>query len=188
MNKERLAAFTDAIVAIAATIMVLELHMPKGSTFAGFWAERNTFIAYIISFFLIYTVWYNHHNLFEKAKRITPRIFLFNGFWIFVVTLIPFTTAWVGEDPNSFAPEFLYSFVLLLWSIIFHLLDNQILHDNPETKPDESTQPLYRTVLYGLYIVTILLSFIRPIFSISIVGVGTVVLTIVTFKMANQNE
>ncbi|WP_367341497.1 TMEM175 family protein [Limosilactobacillus sp.] len=184
MNKERLAAFTDAIVAIAATIMVLELHVPKFSTFASFWDERSTFIAYIISFFLIYTVWYNHHNLFEKAKHITPRIFLVNGFWLFIVTLIPFTTAWVGSDPNSFAPEFLYSFVLLLWSITFHLLDVQIIHDNPHAQPDESTRLVYRSVLYGLYIVSIILSFIKPVLAISLIGIGTVVLTIVTFTSA----
>lgn len=186
MNKERLVAFTDAIVAIAATIMVLELHVPKVNTFAGFWEERTTFIAYIISFFLIYTVWYNHHNLFEKTKKVTPGIFLMNGVWIFLVTLIPFTTAWVGDAPYSFAPEFLYSFVLLLWSIAFHFLDLQILHDNPGVKPDISTHFSYRIALYGLYIVAMVLCFVRPILAIALIGVGTVALTIVTFVFANR--
>ena len=68
MNKNRLEAFTDAIIAIAATIMVLELHIPQYNTLASLVEEWPVFLAYFISFTLIYTVWYNHHNLFKKAK------------------------------------------------------------------------------------------------------------------------
>ena len=97
MNKERLVAFTDAIVAIAATIMVLELHTPITDDWQGLREEWPTFLAYLISFSVIYVVWYNHHNLFAKAEVVTTRTFLLNGLWLFFLTLVPFTTGWVGS-------------------------------------------------------------------------------------------
>ena len=73
MNKNRLEAFSDAIIAIAATIMVLELHIPKLNNLSGLWEEWPVFLAYFISFTLIYAVWYNHHNLFKKANYISKQ-------------------------------------------------------------------------------------------------------------------
>ena len=83
MNKGRLEAFTDAIVAIAATIMVLELKTPLTNDWNGIKEILPTRLAYIISFVMIYVVWFSHHNLFKKAEVITPRTYLLNGLWIF---------------------------------------------------------------------------------------------------------
>lgn len=79
MNKGRLEAFTDAIVAIAATIMVLELHTPKEPTMAGFLEEAPTFVTYIVSFVLIYLVWYNHHNIFRRLLILQHKRILLTG-------------------------------------------------------------------------------------------------------------
>lgn len=117
MNKARLEAFTDAIIAIAATIMVLELKVPAQATLQGLLSEWQVLLAYVISFIFIYVVWFSHHNIFKKAKTITARTFIYNGIWLFLLTLVPFTTRWVGSNVNATFPEFLYVLVLLLWSI-----------------------------------------------------------------------
>ena len=101
MNKARLEAFTDAIIAIAATIMVLELQIPKEPTFRGLLGEWQTLLAYVISFVYIYVVWFSHHNIFKKATVITTRTFLYNGVWLFLLTLVPFTTKWVGSETQA---------------------------------------------------------------------------------------
>lgn len=84
INKERLAAFTDAIVVIAATIMVLELKVPATDSLQGLSEDLPIFMAYIISFSQIYLIWKNHHGLFEKASNITTRAFVLNGICSFV--------------------------------------------------------------------------------------------------------
>lgn len=72
--------------------MVLELKTPLTNDWTGLSETWTTFLAYIISFLMIYVVWYSHHNLFKKAENITPRTYLINGLWIFFLTLVPFTT------------------------------------------------------------------------------------------------
>ncbi len=92
INKERLIAFTDAIIAIVAIIMVLELVTPSPPTFEGLFSQWPVFVAYITSFVLIYIVWYNHHNAFEKINRLSTKVFLLNDVWVFVLTILPFAT------------------------------------------------------------------------------------------------
>ena len=168
INKERLAAFTDAIAAIAATIMVLELAVPDGVKVTDLVTRWPTFLAYINSFFLIYLVWYNHHNLFEKAKIIDQRVFVMNGFWLFMLTLVPFATGWVGAHPNDTLPEFLYAVIILIWTISFQLLDICILKANKDTKPDPSNALLPRGIIYILLTIGAVISFFVPIATLMI--------------------
>lgn len=178
MNKERLIAFTDAVVAIAATIMVLELHVPKTNDISGLLQEWPTFFAYIISFVLIYLVWFNHHNIFEKAKKITVPIFIYNGIWLFFLSLVPFTTNWVGEAPNERLPQMLYILNFFLWSLMFQVMDNQIVRDNQDTKLDISNSLSYRLQLYGSYAITLIICFFSPIWALGILGIMIVGLQI----------
>lgn len=170
LNKERLGAFTDAIVAIAATIMVLELHTPAKPNLTSLLREGPTFLAYIVSFVLIYLVWFNHHNIFEKANIISVRTFLYNGIWLFLLTLIPFTTRWVGVAPDRTLPELLYTVDLFLWSLMFQIMDNQIRKDNPNTPTDETNNFGFRFLLYGSYFVSIIMAFIVPLISLLIIA------------------
>ena len=182
MNKSRLEAFTDAIIAIAATIMVLELKPPEEVTLKALASDWTVFFAYLVSFVLIYTVWFSHHNAFKKAKTISVKTYLFNGAWLFCLTLVPFTTAWVGENTYDVLPEILYVTVLFFWSLAFQLMDNQIVHDNPEIKKDSSNNITNRTVLYGGYIVSLAGAFIYPISCIILVGVVSIIMTIRMLK------
>lgn len=181
MNKTRVEAFTDAIVAIAATIMVLELRVPEHNSVASLLEEWPVFVAYIISFVLIYIVWYNHHNIFHKAKFISRKTYLLNGIWLFLLTLVPFLTHWVGEYPDSTLPEFLYALDLLLWSILFQSMDHQIIRDNPGTPADPTDTINYRLVLYIELIVALIISFFWPIGCLFILGLATLILAIRVF-------
>lgn len=181
MNKGRLEAFTDAIVAIAATIMVLELKTPLTNDLQGIMGVWPTFLAYVISFIMIYVVWYSHHNLFKKADNISRKTYLINGVWIFFLTLVPFTTGWVGDSPEAILPEVIYAANLLLWSAAFHLLDHQIVKDNPEAKKDSSTRAFDRAVMYGGYTVCIILAFIYSQFSLYVIGVISVIMIVRMF-------
>ena len=92
MEKERFLAFTDAIIAIIATIMVLEFKTPDKSGWPALAELTIPLLAYALSFFMIMTVWYNHHQLYRDIKNITPRIFLLNTLWLFIMSFFPFTT------------------------------------------------------------------------------------------------
>lgn len=182
MNKNRLEAFTDAIIAIAATIMVLDLDIPKRPTLPSLLADWPILLAYIISFTLIYTVWLSHHNLFEKAKVISVKTYLINGFWLFSLTLVPFATNWMGSNTDQTWPEVIYDTILLLWSFAFELMDRQIIRDNPGTKKDQSTEFGYRVTLYGTYCIGIVLAFVRPIYNVFFIALMTAALTIRMIK------
>lgn len=181
MNRGRLEAFTDAIVAIAATIMVLELKIPISNDWKGVADVWPTMLAYLISFVMIYVVWYSHHNLFKKAEVIAPRTYLLNGLWIFFLTLVPFTTGWVGASPGATMPELVYPLNLLLWSGAFHLLDRQILRDNPEAERDSSTRLFDRVFMYGGYVLCMMLAFVYPPLSLYIIGGVSVVMIVRIF-------
>ena len=181
MNKGRLEAFTDAIVAIAATIMVLELKTPLTNDRQGILEVWPTFLAYVISFVMIYIVWYSHHNLFKKAENITRKTYLINGVWIFFLTMVPFTTGWVGNSPDAVLPEVIYAANLLLWSAAFHLLNHQILKDNPDAERDSSTRPYDRAVMYGGYAICIILAFVLSRFSLYLIGIISVIMVIRMF-------
>ena len=188
MNKSRVEAITDGIIAIAATIMVLELGIPETSDLAGLLGLRHTFLAYVISFFMIYIVWAMHHDLFKKAEVITRRTFMVNGVWIFALTLVPFTTAWVGKAPDATWPEFLYSLNLLMWSVAFQWLDYQIRKDNPGAERDNTTRVPMRLFMYGLYVLCMILAFVKPALSINLIGISTVLLFFWTFVKVKKKR
>lgn len=85
----------------------------------------------------------------QKAEVITPRAYLINGLWIFFLTLVPFTSKWIGTYPDQTMPAFAYPLNLMLWSIAFQLLDRQILRDNPSAEKDSSTRLFDRVFMYG---------------------------------------
>ena len=186
MSKSRVEAITDGIIAIAATIMVLELKIPSVQSWAGLLEIRHTFFAYLSSFFIIYIVWSMHHDLFQKAEVLSRRAFMINGIWIFFLTLVPFTTAWVGSAPGANVSEFFYPLNLLLWSLTFQWLDWQIRKDNPGAVKDSSNRFAFRLFMYVIFGICIILSFIRPPFSLYLIWGATFVMLIWTFFSRRQ--
>ncbi|TLQ03797.1 DUF1211 domain-containing protein [Pediococcus stilesii] len=130
MNKSRVEAFTDAVVAIIMTIMILEFKTPETDRWSGIIAEVPYLFAYIVSFIFIAVAWYNHHYMFAIAKRITKKIYWVNNFWIFTMSLLPVSTAWAGRYLNSRAPEYFYLVVFLLWGFAYQWLSKAIIDEH----------------------------------------------------------
>ncbi|MBQ8017937.1 MAG: DUF1211 domain-containing protein [Methanobrevibacter sp.] len=172
MNKDRVIALTDGIVAIAATIMVLELSVPSVITLDALVSQIPTLYAYIISFALVYLSWRSHHNAFEKADNINGKVFIINGIWLFFITLVPFVTGLIGNDPNSLLSTSLYIIVISLWTLTFQFLDKAIVDCNPGAERDEVRHNTQRILLFGSYIVGFAFCFIIPIISIIIIGLA----------------
>ena len=132
MEKNRLEAFSDGVLAIIITIMILELSQPAGDRLKDFLALGPILLAYLISFMFIAIYWVNHHLMFQKAGRINIKILWCNIAWLFVMSFIPFTTAWVGTYPKSWAPLSIYFADMVLACITSHLLIYLIARENGE--------------------------------------------------------
>lgn len=122
MEKNRLEAFSDGVLAIIITIMILELSLPLGDKFKDFAALGPTILSYLLSYFFIAIYWINHHQTFHHIERVNLKILWCNILWLFVMSFIPFTTAWVGKYPTSWAPLTLYFADMALASVAFHLM------------------------------------------------------------------
>ena len=126
MNKTRLEAFSDGVLAIIITIMVLEIKIPHGSDWQELKPLIPVFLSYLLSFLYIGIYWGNHHHLLHSVKQISSGILLTNLNLLFWLSLIPFATGWMGE--NHFAPNTvaLYGTVLLISGLAFYLLMLQV--------------------------------------------------------------
>ena len=122
MSKGRLEAFSDGVIAIIITIMVLELKVPHGVTLAALRPLLPIFLSYVMSYLYIAIYWNNHHHLFQAIKRVNGRILWANLHLLFWLSLIPFVTDWMGENEFPAWPVALYGVVLLANALAFTLL------------------------------------------------------------------
>jgi uncharacterized membrane protein len=128
MNKTRLEAFSDGVLAIIITIMVLELKVPEGEYFSDLLTLFPVFISYVLSFIYVGIYWNNHHHLLQSASKVNGRILWANLHLLFWLSLIPASTAWMGEHDFAKATVTVYGFVLFMSSITFVILQNTIIH------------------------------------------------------------
>lgn len=129
MGKERLAAFSDGVLAIFITIMVLEFKVPSGvelSALRPLWTE---FLSYVLSFLYIGIYWNNHHHMFAVTERVNGRILWANMHLLFWLSLIPITTNWMGVSHFAPAPTAVYGATLLAAAIAYWLLQSAIIKD-----------------------------------------------------------
>ena len=119
MEKGRLEAFSDGVIAIIITIMVLELKVPHGADFAALAPLVPVFLSYLLSFIYVGIYWNNHHHLFQATERVNSAILWTNLHLLFWLSLIPFVTGWMGENHFAAAPTALYGAVLLLCAIAY---------------------------------------------------------------------
>ena len=127
MTKNRLEAFSDGVIAIIITILVLELKVPHGSTFDVLRPLLPVFLTYILSFVMLAIYWNNHHHMLHTVSKVNGRILWANTHLLFWLSLIPFTTAWMGENHFASEPTALYGFVLLMAAIAYTILQYQIV-------------------------------------------------------------
>jgi len=135
MTKSRLEAFTDGVVAIVLTVLVLNIQIPDAPTLASLVSITNSLFAYIVSFIFVAVIWVNHHRMMQLANRIDYRVIWANIFWLFWLTLCPAVTSWVGRNPESFWPEFSYVVIYMMWSFSYGILSKQLIQANePDSK------------------------------------------------------
>jgi uncharacterized membrane protein len=127
MSKGRLEAFSDGVIAIIITIMVLELKVPHGADVAALRPLIPVFVSYVLSYVMIGIYWNNHHHLFHAVERVNGRILWRNLHLLFWLSLIPFTTGWMGDNHFASTPSALYGAVLLMAAIAYWLLQGRII-------------------------------------------------------------
>jgi len=171
MQKSRLEAFSDGVLAIIITIMVLELRVPQGHEWSDLSVLYPKFISYVLSFLYIGIYWGNHHHLVHTASRVTSFIMLANLNLLFWLSLIPFTTHWMGDSHFAEKPVALYSVNLLLAGIAYYILQKAI--EKTVVPHDKLTTALKKLSYKGIfsqiaYSVSIVLAFFFPIVSVVI--------------------
>ncbi len=134
MGKGRVEAFSDGVIAIIITIMVLELHAPHETTLAALLPEVPVFLSYVLSFVFVAIYWNSHHHLFHAVKSVNGSVLWANLFLLFSLSLIPFVTAWMGENHLDAIPVALYGVDLILCAVAYTILVKLLIaHEGPNS-------------------------------------------------------
>lgn len=164
MEKNRLEAFSDGVLAIIITIMVLELKVPHETGLDGLKPLLPVFLSYVLSFIYVGIYWNNHHHLFQSTQRVTGGILWANLHLLFWLSLFPFTTGWIGENHLAAMPAAIYGFVLLMAAIAYFILQRAIIaQQGPESLLATAVGKDWKGKLSPVcYLVAIPLAFVSP--------------------------
>lgn len=162
MHKGRLEAFSDGVLAILITIMVLELRVPHGgATLASLAPLGATFLSYVLSFIYLGIYWSNHHHLFQATEKVSGAVLWANLHLLFWLSLFPFVTAWAGENGFASLPVAVYGFVLLMAGVAYYILTRALigLHGKNSTLAKAVGKDVKGQISVVIYIIGITLSF-----------------------------
>ncbi|MGA8823841.1 MAG: TMEM175 family protein [Pseudolabrys sp.] len=170
MGKDRLAAFSDGVIAIIITIMVLELKVPHGASWSTLAGVLPNFISYVLSFIYLAIYWNNHHHLIHTVTRVDGAILWANSHLLFWLSLIPAATAWMGENLLAPLPTAVYGVALLMPAIAYYLLQRAIVRKQGAHSVLASAlgSDMKGKLSPVLYVAGIALAFIAPWLSILI--------------------
>lgn len=180
MTKTRLEAFSDGVIAIIITIMVLELRVPHGTDLAALAPLMPIFLTYVMSFVFIGIYWSNHHHMLHAAERVNGKILWANLHLLFWLSLVPFTTGWMGENHFEPLPTALYGVVLFMASIGYLFLEMAIVaHHGPQSRLAAAVGSEFKgKISLALYAAAVPLAFVNHWISLAIyVGVALMWLT-----------
>ncbi len=164
MNKGRLEAFSDGVIAIIITIMVLEMKVPHGTDLAALRPLLPVFLSYVLSFVYVGIYWNNHHHLLHAAQHVTGRVLWANLVLLFWLSLFPFCTGWMGENHFASLPTALYGMVLLAAAYSYIVLQHAIVAaDGPDSPLARAVGPDRKGLVSRLlYMAAIAGAFFRP--------------------------
>jgi uncharacterized membrane protein len=170
MNSARLEAFTDGVIAIVITIMVLEIHVPQGGDLAALRQEVPLFLAYVLSYVNVGIFWNNHHHMLQVTERVDGRVLWANLGLLFWLSLIPFVIRWIDEAGFTTAPVAAYGVVLAGAAIAYLILERAIIAVNG---PNSGLAAAVGSDLKGrmsltLYVLGVACAFIGPWISIAL--------------------
>lgn len=170
MKKSRLEAFSDGLFAVAITIMVLALDVPRGVTMSALAARIPVFLSYVLSYIYVAIFWINHHHLLAATRRINSAVLWGNLHFLFWVSLIPFFTAWVDENHAAPVPVAAYGIVLMMCFVAYRVLEILLIraHDSNAIifralKPGRRENPTI-----AVFVVAILMSAVHPYIALSV--------------------
>jgi uncharacterized membrane protein len=164
MTKHRLEAFSDGVIAILITIMVLGLAVPHGAELGDLWPLRYVFISYVLSFTYLAIYWNNHHHMLYVVDRVTGGVMWANMHLLFWLSLIPFATGWMGENDFAATPTAVYGVVLLMAGVAYTILQRAILRSQGEGSllAQALGRDLKGKASMILYAIAIPMAFVQP--------------------------
>ena len=172
ITADRLAAYSDAVFAVIVTIMVLELKAPERSEFRALWPLWPTAISYAVSYLFIAIIWINHHYLMRLVGVPTLRLIWINFVHLFMVSLLPFATAWVARTRLASSPVVLYAGVFVCIDIAYNAFERKVLAGAQATRLSASTRRLARRrslVVLASFTTAMLVAFVAPRLSFGLI-------------------
>jgi uncharacterized membrane protein len=164
MSKGRLEAFSDGVFAVIITIMVLEMKVPRGADLHALQSVWPVFLSYVLSYVYIGIYWNNHHHLLHASERVTGGILWANLILLFCLSVVPFTTAWMGENNYAPLPVAVYGIFLLLAGIAYFILTKRLIahHGKNSILARSIGHDWKGTASLLVYAIAIPLAFLRP--------------------------
>ena len=194
MGTGRLEAFSDGVIAIIITIMVLELKVPKGAGLADLKPLISVMISYILSFINIAIYWNNHHHMIGASKSVNGKVLWANIFLLFWLSLIPFVTAWMGENDFKTWPVAVYGMILFMCGMGYYFLSQALLglHGKNSTIYKAIGNDKKGKISILLYAIGVGLSFVNPWIGFSIYGIVAAIWFLpdprIEDKLVKENE
>jgi uncharacterized membrane protein len=170
MGKDRLTAFSDGVIAIIITIMVLELKIPHGADWTALKSVAPALVSYVLSFVYLAIYWNNHHHLLHTVTRVDGLILWANSHLLFWLSLVPAATGWMGENFLQPLPTAVYGGVLLMPAIAYYLLQKAIVHKQGQDSvlANALGKDIKGKISPLLYAAAIVLAFVNPWLSIAL--------------------
>jgi TMEM175 potassium channel family protein len=177
LSKGRLEAFSDGVIAILITIMVLELKVPRGVSLAALSAFLPVLSTYVLSFVFLGIYWNNHHHLFQAVRQVDGRILWANLHLLFWLSLVPFVTAWMGENHSAPVPVAVYGVVLLFAGCAYFILSRLLiaLHGRDSTLAVAVGEDFKGIASVLIYAIAIGLAFVRTALALTLYVVVAVI-------------
>lgn len=167
MNKNRMEAFSDGVLAIIITIMVLKLNAPKSFTLIAIKEVLPVFLAFIISFIYVGIYWVNHHHLIHMTTKVSGILLWKNLHWIFWMSLIPMATEWIGINPYKNLPALFYGIIPFMCAISYNIIQGEVIKLNGDNSKISKNigNDFKGKISIIFYAVAIIFAFYNPIIS-----------------------